>query len=206
MYGSLDGCVQRPEPEEESTLMVNFGRTKRRMVRATLGLVAVAFAGAFSLAVPTMASAATVTSSTHSALTVRARPAAASISGTNRKSAAPNVADGQLAYTPRLALPGCRSEDGFNGNVAWYSSFTLASPWIEAWGEVWDECGTTAHVYLSWYSPTYHNVAIGAASAYTTNGVNYPKDYLIGNPGTIRVTVCANWQGEWRCGQPEPGF
>ena len=77
MYMSLDGCIQRPEPEEESTLMVNFGRTQRRMVRATLGLVAVAFAGTFSLAAPTMASATTATSSTHSALTVRARPAAA---------------------------------------------------------------------------------------------------------------------------------
>jgi hypothetical protein len=175
-------------------------------------MLATATLASIMLAVPSAALAATGKSSTpaSSAPTTSAALAATGKSSTPASSAPttkrPRILRGELTYTPRLALPGCRSEDGFNGHVEWYSSFTLASPWIEAWGEVWDECGTTAHVYLSWYSPTYHNPDIGSAGRYTTNGVNYPKDYLIGNPGTIRVTVCAWWQGNWRCGQPEPGF
>lgn len=168
-------------------------------VMMTLGLVT----GLGAVLLPQSADAATTHSSSYAATNVGTP--GHSISPSYKMT--PNAPDGELSYTPRLALPGCRAgEDGFNGHVEWYSSFTLASPWIEAWGEVWDECGTTAQVYLSWYSPTYHNPEIGSASRYTTNGVNYPKDYLFGNPGTIRVTVCAWWQGDWRCGQSEPGF
>jgi hypothetical protein len=99
------------------------------------------------------------------------------------------------AVSPRLSLAGCSAKDGFNGNIQW-TSYS-----VQAWGEVWDSCGTTATVWLSWSCPTGHNSEIGEAAAFTTSGVNFPAYGCFTNPGNISITVCANWNG-WECGTP----
>jgi len=111
----------------------------------------------------------------------------------------------QQAVSPRLSLPGCSRQDGFNGNVHWDNQTLFTLPDIYAWGQVWDVCGTNAQVFMSWYSPTYHDPNIGSSGYYHTSGVLWPSsnpDYLASNAGHIKVTVCAWWQNQWRCGTP----
>lgn len=109
--------------------------------------------------------------------------------------------DNQYAVSPRLTLPNCSSQDGFNGNVH-YDNQGLGSPDIYAWGQVWDLCGTNAEVFLSWNSPTHHDPEIGSSGFDRTSGVNYPRDNLTLNPSNIFITVCAWWVGNWTCGTP----
>ena len=100
---------------------------------------------------------------------------------------------------PRLSLSGCSGQDGYNGNVQW-GTFPNPSV-IKTWGQVWDVCGTTVHVYLSWYDPGYQNKDAGQAGDYTTNGVNYSHP-TFANAGYIAVSLCAWWFDQWTCGSP----
>jgi hypothetical protein len=103
-----------------------------------------------------------------------------------------------VAVSPRLELPGCDRDDGYNGNVQWGS---LPNPqFVKTWGELWDVCGTTAYLYMSWYSPGYNNPQVASAPDYTTVGVNSSYSTTPFNPGYISVTVCAWWFDQWKCG------
>lgn len=106
------------------------------------------------------------------------------------------AASGKKAVYPRLSLPGCSGQDGYNGWIQWNNPYG-----VQTWGEVWDVCGTTASTWLSWSDPTGHNSNVGQASPYTTNGVNFSYTGML-QAGNISVTVCAWWQGKWRCGTP----
>jgi hypothetical protein len=162
----------------------------------SIGFLAVAF-----LLVPQVASASTAHSGTYMPVHVKVvlgqQPGSV---GTSR-SHQPNIPSYQVAVSPRLSLPGCSRQDGFNGNVYW-DTYPLGTPVIDVWGEVWDVCGADAQLYLSWYSPTYHNPDIGSSGYNHTNGVKYGPDYLVANPAHITVTVCASWATVWRCGTP----
>lgn len=108
----------------------------------------------------------------------------------------PNGVYTQYVY-PRLSLSGCNREDGYNGNVEWVTPPN--GEHIQTWGEVWDVCGTTVQLYLSWYDPGYQNYEAGSAQPYTTNGVNYTHSTVL-NAGHIGVTLCAWWFDQWKCG------
>jgi hypothetical protein len=107
----------------------------------------------------------------------------------------------QQAVSPRLSLPGCGAQDGFNGQVQWGS--LPNTPFVKIWGEIWDLCGTSPQVWVSFDDPTSENGEAGSAQPYTTYGVNASAAANL-NPGNIKVTVCAEWQGKWRCGTPSP--
>jgi hypothetical protein len=100
---------------------------------------------------------------------------------------------------PRLSLKTCSRQDGFNGNVQW-GTFPNPSV-INIWGQVWDVCRTTVHVYLSWYDPGYQNYDVGQAAPRKTNGVNFSHS-TFANAGYISVTLCAMWFNQWTCGAP----
>jgi hypothetical protein len=109
------------------------------------------------------------------------------------------VDGGPTGVSPKLSLPGCSRQDGFNGNISWNNGDGTS---VRAWGEVWDVCGTTATVWLSWTDPGGHNVNIGHAPPDKTNGVNYSNSGGILSTGNVSIAVCAWWQGIWRCGTP----
>jgi hypothetical protein len=88
---------------------------------------------------------------------------------------------------------------GFNGHVVWP---TGSSPYIQLYGQVWqNQCSSgSTSVWLSWDSPSYHNVEAQSASATQTQGVNY-KTTTSAGPENIKVTVCSQYGG-WHCGDP----
>lgn len=88
---------------------------------------------------------------------------------------------------------------GFNGHVV---SSAGSTPSIQLYGEVWNnQCPGGSYVYLSWNSPTHHNVqAQGATGVDTTVGVNY-ETATSTTPDTIDVTVCGTYPS-WHCGAP----
>ena len=105
---------------------------------------------------------------------------------------------------PRLSLYRCSRQDGYNGNVQW-GTFPNPST-IKTWGQVWDVCGTTVYVYLSWYDPGYQNYPAGQAPSGESRGVNYSHS-TFANAGYISVTLCAWWYDSrlnlvWTCGAP----
>ena len=116
----------------------------------------------------------------------------------SQRSSVPHGVYTQHVY-PRLSLRGCDGQDGYNGNVEWVT--VPNGDHIQTWGEVWDECGTTVQLYLSWYDPGHENYEAGSAQPYTTHGVNYSHSTKL-NAGHIGVTLCAWWFGEWTCGSP----
>jgi hypothetical protein len=182
-------------PKKEGPVMYS-----RLSLLFSIGLLAVAF-----LLVPQAASANTAHSRTH--VPVHVTYVAVHVKGVLGQqpgsvgTSRPNIRSSQVAVSPRLSFPGCSRQDGFNGNVYW-DGYPFANPVIYVWGEVWDVCGANAQVYVSWYSPTYHNPDIGSSGYNHTSGVKYGPDYLVANPGHITVTVCASWATQWRCGTP----
>jgi hypothetical protein len=165
----------------------------RLICLAGIGLAAAAF-----LLVPqAAAAAATAHSGTNAPAAIKAADRLPGSLAASPSAAAASCSNGVCTanVSPRLALSGCSREEGFNGVVQWDSAS------VGAWGQVWDVCGTTASVWLHWYSPNVHNSKMGQASAFTTNGVYFPQYGGIASPGHISVTVCAFWNG-WECGTP----
>ena len=110
--------------------------------------------------------------------------------------------DAPVAVYPRLSLPGCSRQDGFNGNVQVGEGYPPF--YIKAWGEAWDLCGTDATVWLSWDSPGYVNRQIGSSGYDYTSGVNWGPQATFSLATNVWITVCAWWQSRWRCGTPYP--
>jgi hypothetical protein len=111
--------------------------------------------------------------------------------------AKPDSTSTEGAY-PRLNLAGCSRQDGFNGTVTWS---TVPGSYVEVAGNVWDVCGTAVQVWVSWYSPTYHNEVFGSTTAYGNTDFD-TLAFTTLNPGRIKVTVCGWWRSKWTCGQP----
>lgn len=121
----------------------------------------------------------------------------------SQRSSVPNGVYTKPVY-PRLSLYRCSRQDGYNGNVQWVTIPNGES--IKTWGELWDVCGTTVYLYLTWYDPGYENYPAGRASSFSTSGVNYSHGTLA-NAGHISVTLCAWWYNRysdlvWTCGTP----
>jgi hypothetical protein len=80
-----------------------------------------------------------------------------------------------------------------------------AGSYIRYSGDLWQNLypctsGGT-YVYLSWDSPTHHNVKAGGP-AYRNQNINvfyYTGTTL--SPAHIKVTVCSQYGG-WHCGSP----
>jgi hypothetical protein len=165
----------------------------RLALLAGMGLLAGAF-----LLVPQVASASASHSKPYASARVKSLGQQPGSVGARRLPQELSSGDPTKSVAPRLSLPGCSRQDGYNGNVQWVNDGVYST--ITTWGQVWDVCGTTAYVYLSWNSPTHHNTQVGHAPPFTTQGVNSPVFSIYANPSNIAVTVCANWQGQWRCG------
>ncbi|HEX4010938.1 MAG TPA: hypothetical protein VHX62_13055 [Solirubrobacteraceae bacterium] len=87
---------------------------------------------------------------------------------------------------------------GFNGHVVWSGP---SGAFIQLYSEVWDTtCSGTTSVWLSWDSPSYHNVNAETAGEPNTEGVN-DKTSLTQLPTNVKVTVCST-NGGWHCGTP----
>ena len=107
-----------------------------------------------------------------------------------------------VAVYPRLSVPGCSRQDGYNGNVEWA---TFPNPqFVKTWGQLWDVCGVTAHLYLTWYDPDYENAPVATTPPFITTQVNQYYNTFGTDPGYITVTVCANLISGWTCGSPYP--
>jgi len=85
---------------------------------------------------------------------------------------------------------------GFNGHIAWdYQG-------IHVWGELWDSCGSTAYLYVSYKDPYGENFQIGNVSNHGTVGIDWQSDQTGTAPGYISVTVCST-HIKWHCGTPQ---
>jgi hypothetical protein len=97
--------------------------------------------------------------------------------------------DSEVAVKPRV---GC---GGANGDIKW------SGVYIQAWGEAWDTCGsgTYVQIFLSWYSPFYHNILIATAGPNSTVGFNTGTISNALNVGKIGIAACEQDNG-WHCG------
>lgn len=97
--------------------------------------------------------------------------------------------DPEVAVKPRV---GC---GGANGNIKW------SGVNIQSWGEAWDTCGsgTYVEIFLSWYSPFYHNIRIATAGPNSTVGFNTGTISNALNVGHIAIAACEQDNG-WHCG------
>jgi hypothetical protein len=97
--------------------------------------------------------------------------------------------DPEVAVKPRV---GC---GGANGNIQW------SGVNIDSWGEAWDTCGsgTYVQIFLSWYSPFYHNILIATAGPHSTVGFNTGVITNALNVGHIGIAACEQDNG-WHCG------
>lgn len=84
---------------------------------------------------------------------------------------------------------------GMNGHIEW------AGNAIQSWGEAWDTCGsgTYVQIFLTWTSPTVHNIVIATAGPNSTVGFNTGVIYTLANVGNISTTACEHDNG-WHCG------
>jgi hypothetical protein len=88
---------------------------------------------------------------------------------------------------------------GYNGHVDYTNdgaSITLAT-----YGEVWDTCGATTYLYLSWDELSglqHHNAQVQTASNHATVGANQSYELFQG-ASNVGVAVC-NTNGGWHCG------
>jgi hypothetical protein len=166
-----------------------------RITNSRLGLVSVlGLAVAAILAAPQAAGAATA----HS----RAQPAS-HVQAVGRHPRLLASTDTQAVH-PRISLPGCSGQDGYNGNVEWGMSSGSPAYFVKSWGEVWDLCGTQANLYLSYYVDGAHfNPDIASSGYDDTVGVNWSSGAAYNaDPYSIYATVCAWWESTWRCGSP----
>ena len=84
---------------------------------------------------------------------------------------------------------------GFNGHVGWdYQG-------IEVYGQLWESCGGTAYLYVSYKDPFGENVQIANVANHGTTGLDWQSGQTGTAPGYISVTVCSN-HGGWHCGTP----
>jgi hypothetical protein len=105
--------------------------------------------------------------------------------------------DPQANAYPRI---GC---GGGNAVIRWVNDGLYST--ITTWGEAWDTCGSGTYVqlFLSWDSPTHHNVLVATAGPNSTVGFNAPTYSIIANPGHIGLTACEHDNG-WHCGATYP--
>jgi hypothetical protein len=110
---------------------------------------------------------------------------------TNQTAAAPQApAETIISVFPR---DNC---GGSNGIVEWQDG---SHPFIGYHGTLWNNCRGWTSVWLSWDSPTHHNVNLGRAGFHQHVRVFYHTGTLL-NPGHIGVTVCSTFP-RWHCGQ-----
>jgi hypothetical protein len=84
---------------------------------------------------------------------------------------------------------------GFNGHISWDSQD------VSVWGQLWESCGATSYLYVSYKDPTGANWQIGSVSHRGTAGINWSIT-TVAAPGYISVTVCSN-HIKWHCGTPQ---
>lgn len=91
---------------------------------------------------------------------------------------------------------------GFNGHVFYSNPGTLIT--LGTYGEVWDTCGGTTYLYLSWDELAglqHHNAQVETASNHATVGVN--QSYaLYQGASNVGLAVCSTYGG-WHCGPTE---
>ncbi len=92
------------------------------------------------------------------------------------------------AANPRI---GC---GGANTTVSWGARN------IDIIGNAWDNCGSGSYVqiFLSWYSPTYHNQRVATAGPHSHVNFSWGTSTTL-SPGRIVVTACEHFNG-WHCG------
>jgi hypothetical protein len=83
---------------------------------------------------------------------------------------------------------------GANTTVSW------GNRRIDITGNAWDNCssGSYVQIFLSWYSPTYHNQRVATAGPRSHVNFSWGSGTTL-NPGRIVVTACEHFNG-WRCG------
>lgn len=126
------------------------------------------------------------------ASTTAVTPATIARSGTAHVRVTAHVvyrSDPEESVSPRV---GC---GGANGVIEWSGRN------IDSWGDAWDLCGsgTYVQIFLSWYSPTYHNILIATAGPSSTVGFNTGEITNTLNVGKIGIAACEHDDG-WNCG------
>jgi hypothetical protein len=101
--------------------------------------------------------------------------------------------DGSQTVAPRVSPCG-----GANGHILWHSG---TYPWIQAYGQAWDTCGsgTYVQIYLSYDDPAYNNILIATAGPNSTVGFNTGQRPTELNPGNIGIAACEH-HPSWLCG------
>jgi hypothetical protein len=158
----------------------------------TLGLAASAIAAAAAAAtmlLPASAQASTSTAApVHASISAAAPGRVVVVSQPGLRGATPAISE--RTVSPRVDC------GGFNGHIAWdYQG-------IHVWGELWDSCGSTAYLYVSYKDPFGENFQIGNVSKRGTVGIDWQSDQTGTAPGYISATVCSN-HVKWHCGTPQ---
>jgi hypothetical protein len=104
------------------------------------------------------------------------------------RTSAPVAPAAVAAANPRV---GC---GGANTTVSWGARN------IDIIGNAWDNCGAGSYVqiFLSWYSPTYHNQRVATAGPHSHINFSWGSSTTL-SPGRIVVTACEHFNG-WHCG------
>lgn len=88
---------------------------------------------------------------------------------------------------------------GYNGHVDYSNPGTLIT--LGTYGELWDTCGGTTYLYLSWDELAglqHHNALVQTASNHATVGAD--QSYALFNGASnVGLAVCSNYGG-WHCG------
>jgi hypothetical protein len=88
---------------------------------------------------------------------------------------------------------------GYNGHVDYNNPGTLIT--LGTYGELWDTCGGTTYLYLSWDELAglqHHNAQVQTASNHATVGVNQ-SFALYNGASNVGIAVCSTYGG-WHCG------
>jgi hypothetical protein len=88
---------------------------------------------------------------------------------------------------------------GYNGHVDYNNPGTLIT--LGTYGELWDTCGGTTYLYLSWDELAglqHHNGQVQTASNHATVGVNQ-SFALYNGASNVGIAVCSTYGG-WHCG------
>lgn len=113
--------------------------------------------------------------------------------------------DSSCSYTvsPRVQC------GGYNGHVWWDDANFGGTYIIGTYGEVWDTCGWTTYVYLSWEQNMglrSGNDNAGHATDFTTVGVNYSDSRpaeSVGGVSDVGIAVCSTYNNGWHCGSTQ---
>lgn len=122
-----------------------------------------------------------------------ALPASAEAAAPPASAQAPAAPDVHRDANPRISPCG-----GARSTVFWGLRY------IQIIGNAWDTCGSGSYVqiFMSWYSPTYHNQLVGTAGPGRYIVMNWRSSTTL-SPGRIKVTACEHYNG-WHCGTPVP--